>query len=238
MRFSLAVTILVVLLMTVCVIGSGHAEPVRIEGEYCYQYGDSESLMVAKEISYAMALRKAIETYRIFISSTSIVKDFKLKKDIVEAIASGYVDNIEILKQNVDGRTVCTAVAGYVDPQTVKSLISRKVERATKKKSRDFQGLISSENIKILNYKREVGKSRRGNSYPLHVSVLYQARVSPPCIHSTRIIVDCFDRDGNPIPGTSSEVPHHALSKGEVRREYLQLPDETAYFEIRLDDLY
>jgi hypothetical protein len=51
----------------------------RITGSYCYTHGDMESLMVAKEISYAMALRKAIETYRTFISSTAVVKDFKLK---------------------------------------------------------------------------------------------------------------------------------------------------------------
>ena len=74
------------------------AAQAKIQGDYCYQYGDSESLMAAKEISYAMALRKAIETYKTFVASTSVVKDFKLRKDLVETIASGYVENIKIIK--------------------------------------------------------------------------------------------------------------------------------------------
>lgn len=138
------------------------AGQARIQGEYCYQYGDSESLMIAKEISYAMALRKAIETYKTFISSTSIVKDFKLKKDIIEAIASGYVDNIKIIKQDVKGRTVCTTLIGYVNPDAVKSIISRKVEKVRKTKRKEFKGLVSNRNVKILSVRK---KHAFSNSY-------------------------------------------------------------------------
>ena len=144
------------LLFLISFCGLAYADRAKIQGDYCYQYGDSESLMVAKEISYAMALRKAIETYKTFISSTSIVTDFKLKKDIIEAIASGYVDDINVVKQDVKGRTVCTTLVGYVNPQAVKSVISRKVEKVRKAKRSPYEGIISSERLEILNYKRRV----------------------------------------------------------------------------------
>ncbi len=192
----------------------------RIKGSYCYTYGDMESLMVAKEISYTMALRKAIETYRTFISSTTVVKDFKLKQDIIENIASGYVDNIRIVSQGVNGRTVCTELVGSVNPDAVRSIISRKVEKT------GFKGLVSNEYIKILSYKTEGG----------WLSILYQAKQ-----HLTKyqinIIVDCFDKDGMPIEGTYRSVPSGAyLSKGEVRKtRKVGLPRETASFELRLE---
>ena len=61
------------------------AKQAEISGDYCYEYGDSESLMAAKEISYAMALRKAIERYKTFVASTSVVDDFQLRKDFFYA---------------------------------------------------------------------------------------------------------------------------------------------------------
>jgi len=36
------------------------------------------------------------------------VQDFRLRNDLVETIASGYVENIKIARQDVEGRTVCT----------------------------------------------------------------------------------------------------------------------------------
>ena len=231
------------------------AGQARIQGEYCYQYGDSESLMIAKEISYAMALRKAIETYKTFISSTSIVKDFKLKKDIIEAIASGYVDNIKIIKQEVKGRTVCTTLIGYVNPDAVKSIISRKVEKVRKTKRKEFKGILSNDWIKILNIKSKImtnpfldlvspkvsrkqiedliGKLDTRTS--ISIDILYQAK-QPISSQSLKIIVDCFDKDGNPMEGTYAIVPsgYLALATGEVRRTEISLPYGTVSYEIRL----
>ena len=95
------------------------ATRAQIHVDYCNQYGDSESLMVAKEISYAMASRKAIERYKTFVVSTSTVEDFQLKEDLIQTIASGYVEDIQIIKQDVRGRTVCTELLGYVEPDQV-----------------------------------------------------------------------------------------------------------------------
>jgi hypothetical protein len=204
------------------------AAQARIEGDYCYQYGDSESPMAAKEISYAMALRKAIETYKIFVASTSVVKDFKLRKDLVETIAAGYVENIKIIKQDVKGRNVCTELVGYVNPDAVKSIIARKVEKTQRARKKEFEGLLSNEYIKVLNYRKTRCQSRSC------VEVLYQAKWAVPVGHSV-LIIDCFDKDGTPIEGEHEWVPKEDLYKGEVRKIQFVLPELTVSYELRLE---
>lgn len=225
---TIALLITLTFVFTPSVYVLAKAGQARIQGEYCYQYGDSESLMIAKEISYAMALRKAIETYKTFISSTSIVKDFKLKKDIIEAIASGYVDNIKIIKQDIKGRTVCTTLIGYVNPDAVKSIISRKVEKVRKTKRKEFKGLVSNNALKILSIKKS-GQE---------LFILYQAKreiKSYSSLVQEPIMVDCFDGKGNPMPGKSTKVPSYGtIYKGEVREAEIVLPSGTMSYEVRL----
>jgi hypothetical protein len=207
------------------------AAQAKIQGDYCYQYGDSESLMVAKEISYAMALRKAIETYKTFVASTSVVEDFKLRKDLVETIASGYVENVQIVKQDVKGRTVCTELAGYVNPDAVKSIIARKVGTVQRTKRTEFQGLLSNDKIKILNYKKTICGIH--TEWPC-VEIMFQAKRDISA-SSTWIIIDWYDRDGNQIEGNKTIVPAWDLYKGEVRRTWFELNnDKTVSFGLRL----
>jgi len=213
------------------------AAQAKIQGDYCYQYGDSESLMAAKEISYAMALRKAIETYKTFVASTSVVQDFKLRKDLVETIASGYVENIEIIKQDVRGRTVCTELTGYVNPDAVKSIIARKVAKVEQTKKQSYEGIVSNSELKILNYKR------RGNS----LEIIYQAKgrlglfwddpnAAAMGFRGVKIIVHCFDDNGVTMEGKSTVVTGAGdmLSPREVRKTNVMLPLGTASFEFEL----
>jgi len=189
--------------------------------------------MVAKEISYAMALRKAIETYKTFVASTSVVKDFQLRKDLVETIASGYVENVRIIKQDVKGRNVCTELVGYVNPDAVKSIITKKVKILHKTKTQEFQGLLSNDKIKILNYKksmcRDLGDTTK---YPC-VRMLYQAK-KDIYKNSVYIIMDCYDEDGNQIEGSKINVPSSDLYKGEVKETYMDECYTIGSFELRL----
>lgn len=213
------------LLLSSIVVTSAFAKQVEISGKYCYQYGDSESLMIAKEISYAMALRKAIETYKTFVTSTSIIEDFQMKKDLIETIASGYVDNVKVINQDVQGRTVCTSLVGYVNPDAVKSIISRKVEKIKHPKKRESTVVAEGKYIRILNYKRI------GNNY---VSVLYQAKTPLPSYISAlrTIMINCFDKDGYPMEG-KKVYAERGLYSGEIRRLTVKIPIGTASFEIK-----
>ena len=49
-----------------------------ITGHYCYTYADSESLTEGKEMNRTLTLRNAIESYKVFLLSSSVVKNFQL----------------------------------------------------------------------------------------------------------------------------------------------------------------
>ena len=59
---------LIYLLLSITLCFS-QSEKVKVTGDYSYVYGDSETLLEAKNICYSMAVREAIESNSIFISS-------------------------------------------------------------------------------------------------------------------------------------------------------------------------
>ena len=91
-----------------------------------------------------MALRKAIERHKTFVASTSVVDDFQLRKDLVETIVSGYVENIEVEREDIEGRNVCTELVGYVNPEAVKDIIAKKVKILSRQRRREFSGIVSN----------------------------------------------------------------------------------------------
>lgn len=224
------------------VSSSANADRAKIRGEYCYTYGDSESLLIAKDIAYAMALRQAIENYKTFVTSTSVVNKYQLKKDLVETIASGYLEEIKVAKQDIKGRTICTEVIAYVNPAAVKRIIAKKVEKIRAHESGQFEGLISNRWVKLLNYQRCYYKNHYGGRQEMkfhprggYLFVKYQAKAYATAGIST-MIVDCFDNDANPISGTSFRLPTYkdgGLYEGEVRNTVIKLPAGTVSFRLR-----
>jgi hypothetical protein len=210
-----------------CYASAIFAAQTAIHGEYCYQYGDSESLLVAKEIAYAMALRKAIESYKTFVASTSIVKDFQLRKDLVETIVSGYVENIEIIKQNIEGRKVCTELVGYVNSQAVRKIISKKIRIMTRNRGIEFEGIISNVYLKVVNYR--VDTDTGGNK---HLRVFYQIKQSPPP-GGTRMAVFCFDENGMPIQTSFCDLVPSSSLEGAFGEQTCVIPSQAASINIK-----
>jgi hypothetical protein len=246
MRLKQYSLMLMLPLVVLCVSNKGYAAQTKIHGEYCYQYGDSESLMIAKEISYTMALRKAIETYQAFVASTSVVQDFRLRNDLVETIASGYIENIKIVRQDIEGRNVCTGLIGDVNPDVIKSIVARKISVRQRSKSKEFEGIAYNDYVKILNYYRNpIDKYHQyhmikdfydGNYASFYLNIVYQAKVNLPPV-SNKIIVDCFDKNGNPIQGTRKWIPPFDVWQREVMEVEILLPKKTASFELRVVSL-
>ena len=113
-----------------------------ITGSYSYTYGDSESLVEARQLCKDLALRDALESYSIYIESSTTVENYEIKEDILHTIASGYLSNIEILEQTEEGRTITTTVQATVQPEEVKTEIEKKIQQTVK---RDDQQEFSSE---------------------------------------------------------------------------------------------
>jgi len=189
-----------------------------------------------------MALRQAIENYKTFVVSTSVVSKYQLKKDLVETIASGYLEDIKITKQDINGRTVCTEVIAYVNPEAVKGIIAKKVARVRAHESGEFEGIIHNRWVKILNYKRCYFKNKYGGGQKMmfhpkggYLFLKYEAKQYITA-GITTVIVDCFDDDANPISGTTFRLPaykHGGLYEGEVRSTTLKLPAGTVSFRLR-----
>ena len=194
------------------------AERVKIRGDYCYQYGDSESLLAAKEISYAMALRKAIERYKTFVASTSVVDDFQLRKDLIETIVSGYVEHIEVEREDVAGRNVCTELVGYVNPEAVRDIIAKKIKISSGHRSREFGGIVSNLYLKVINYRIDTDSG--GNKL---LRVFYQIKQSPPP-GGTRMAVFCFDEEGNPIQTSFCDIVASSSFRGAFGEQTCVIP--------------
>ena len=217
---------LVLVFMVIALPAAVLAERVKIRGDYCYQYGDSESLLAAKEISYAMALRKAIERYKTFVASTSVVDDFQLRKDLIETIVSGYVENIEVEREDVAGRNVCTELVGYVNPEAVRDIIAKKIKISSGHRSREFGGIVSNLYLKVVNYR--IDTDRGGNKL---MRVFYQIKQSPPP-GGTRMAVFCFDAEGNPMQTSFCDIVASSSFRGAFGEQTCVIPGKAVSINI------
>ncbi len=98
-----------------------------IRGTYSYTYGDKESLVEARQTCKDLAIREAIESYYIFVESSTNVENFQTKEDIIQSIAAGYLKDIRVVEQTEEGRTITMAVEATVMPEEVKQLVEKLV---------------------------------------------------------------------------------------------------------------
>ena len=91
---------LILLFCLSCALGQANRTP--IEGEYLHKYGDNESINQAKAFCKDMALRNAVESQQIFVSSISELKNFELTKDMIRSLSAGYIEDLKIVEERVD----------------------------------------------------------------------------------------------------------------------------------------
>jgi len=169
---------------------------VKVFGDYSYVYGDSETLLEAKNICYSMAIREAIESNSIFISSTSFVTHSQLN-DLIQTISSGYLQELKIVEEKIEGRNVYYKVEAYVEPDVIKASIGR------------------NDIIKVLSVKKQFRSD--GDQV---VSVVYK-QVKP--YTQTEIMIDWLDSDDIPIGGEKG-ITEKRLRKNEIRKVQFYIP--------------
>ncbi|MBN2416542.1 hypothetical protein JXO52_11910 [bacterium] len=96
-----------------------------ITGTYSYTYGDSESLVEARQTCKDLALREAIESYSVFVQSSTDVENYQLKSDIITTISGGNLKNVTVIDQKEEGRKITMTVSAEVDPEEIKALIEQ-----------------------------------------------------------------------------------------------------------------
>lgn len=126
MRLSIPLTLLLFIALFEASISFGDE---TILGHYCYTYGDSESLQQARNTTRALAIRNAIESYRVFVESTSVAKDLTLTKDLVQIISAGYLRNVKVIEHRENGRTICDTIQASISPAEIENVIKRELRK-------------------------------------------------------------------------------------------------------------
>ena len=101
-----------------------------VKGSACYRFSDSESIKVAREIALSMAKREALESYEVFISSTSAVENYTLKNDIIMNLSMGILKNVKIndKSDNLEQRKICRSITAEISPIEMKETIQAKAQ--------------------------------------------------------------------------------------------------------------
>jgi len=102
-------------------------EPVQ--GKACYSFGDEETPIMAKKKAEALARERAVSGYRVWVESSSKVKNFQLQEDLIQTISAGMLHKVAIDEEAWDGRKICIALSAEIDPQDIDMEVSRRQDQ-------------------------------------------------------------------------------------------------------------
>lgn len=227
---------ILVLVPSVC------AASETITGHYCYTYGDKESLQGARDLTRTLAIRNAIESFRIYIESTSKVTNFTLTNDLVQTISSGYLKNVKITNHTEEGRTICDEIEGSVDPAEVEKVIKNQMSKRTQKI--ENMGIANNGYLKILRSYEKDHYSGGITTKVLHVVCVslkrYHSRDSyqSNLPDSLKVFANFYDASNNPIITIVSSVDFGAYQNdiypNQVILAYFNIPDGTKSYNVGL----
>jgi len=184
-----------------------------ITGEYTYRYGDDQSLLEAKSFCYNLALRNALESYQIFVASTSELQNYQLRNDLIQTMASGYLEELKVVEETIKANSIYYKLQAYVEPVVFKKALRREVKRKTTI-SKQHEFISEGKNTRILKIVDNIPKGSYGQ-----IKVIYQQKVVGR--KYDKIMITYYDEDGIPINGSNALTKEY-LEKNEVR--YIQFP--------------
>ena len=106
-------------------------ERALIEGEAEYNFSDNETLIEAKSLCYNMALRNAVESYQIFVSSMTDVQNFQLRNDIIQTLSTGYLEDLTVVDERIDknNNIIYYKLKAFIKPEPFKKALKQEVKR-------------------------------------------------------------------------------------------------------------
>jgi len=137
-----------------------------IQGMYSYTYGDSESKVDARETCRNLALRNALESYSVYVESSTEVENYQLTKDQIRSLSAGVLRNIEIVEEKEEGRTLTMVVNATVDPEEVKAFLNQQIrqepaaleEQAEPDSLGDFQAALSQVEDRVSRAQKDLDR--------------------------------------------------------------------------------
>lgn len=99
-----------------------------VRGLGCYTYGDNETPAHAKKAAMALAQEQAVKSYRVYVQSSSTVKNFQLEDDLIQTASAGMLQDVQIEKQDKKEQEICIAVTAKINPVKMDELIQQKTK--------------------------------------------------------------------------------------------------------------
>jgi len=114
-------------------------EPVQ--GKACYSFGDDETPIMAKKKAEALARERAVSGYRVWVESSSKVKNLQLQEDLIQTFAAGMLHKVAIDEEAWEGRQICIALSAEIDPQDIDMEVARRQDQ------QEIQAEVTSESF-------------------------------------------------------------------------------------------
>ena len=104
---------------------TGPTESIR--GFACYKYGDNETPVQAKRVAIALAQEDAVRLHRVFVQSSSKVKNLQLEEDIVQTASAAMLEQVQVEKEEKRGQEICITIAARMSPVSIDELIKQRI---------------------------------------------------------------------------------------------------------------
>lgn len=98
-----------------------------VRASHCYHYGDDESFNKARETAINIALKQAIRSHRVFVESSTRVKNFQLDDDIIATTSVMILKDTVVEKEERKPQEICVTIAASVNPHATEELIRQRL---------------------------------------------------------------------------------------------------------------
>jgi len=98
-----------------------------VRASHCYRYGDDEAFNKARETAINIALKQAIRNHRVFIESSTRVKNFQLDDDIIATTSVAMLKETTVEKEERKPQEVCVTVTASLNTNSAEELIRQRL---------------------------------------------------------------------------------------------------------------
>ncbi len=98
-----------------------------VEGRACYTYGDNETPVQARRAAVSLAQEQAVRSHRVFVQSATKVKNFQLEEDVVQTASAGYLEQIQVTKEEKRNQEICVTITATIKPASVEDMIRQRL---------------------------------------------------------------------------------------------------------------
>jgi hypothetical protein len=98
-----------------------------VRGQGCYRFGDEETPAKARRAAMAIAQEQAIRGHRVFVESTTRVKNFQLEEDLIQTASAAMLQDIHVESEDRKAQEICVTIAAKMSPVSVEDLIRQRI---------------------------------------------------------------------------------------------------------------